>query len=238
MKDLLERIFRYLPHYVPELASLIGRPKRTIIARNTGAPDDLTQALLFVGVSVAIGFVLQAPTLGQEHDFITVAGGMAAFKIVAIMIFSGIIWGILRLFGGTADYVRTLIAYLYAVSPAYLALIVLNLMSRGIIRAYDGALADQMRANPSILAEPGLMDSFSAQAPHLAWPYAAVQLLIWATMLVWPLICWGAFRHAHEISRLRSGLAYVAVIAMWMPYAFLLWALAFGIYGTVAPPIT
>jgi hypothetical protein len=58
VKDLLERILKQLPGYLPDLVSLVNRPKTAMLRWVVEAAGDLTRPLTFVGVSVAIGFLL------------------------------------------------------------------------------------------------------------------------------------------------------------------------------------
>lgn len=239
MKDLAERVFRQLPAYLPGLAAMVAHPKRTIIARSSGAEDDLHNALVFVGITVGLGFLLQAPTLAPEADFIMAATGMAAFKVVAILLFSAVIHGIFRLFGGSGSYLRSLTAYIYAVCPLYLVLVVLSLIAQGFVRAYDPELGLALRSNPlHFLQEPEALARFQREAPPLATGMVVANWLSSLVMVTWFIVCLGAFRVLHQVSRLRSALACVLIFIAWWPYAAILFFLAIGIFGPVAPPLT
>lgn len=238
MKDLLERIFKYLPHYVSEFASMVGQPKRTIIARNSGDPEDLNRAMLFVGVTVAIGFVLQSPLLGPEDDFVALAGGLAAFKIVAILSLSAMVWGAWRIVGGTGGYVPTLVAYLYTISPFYLASIVLELIGIGIVRRYDPETAQVLQSHlASSDAKGAALYGFLQAQPGPAVGYLLVMGLLVVGFLVWPVICWGAYRDLHGVSRSRSAAAYCLSFLALTASAFLVQFLILGLFGTEITPI-
>ncbi len=247
MKELVERVFTRLPSYLPDLAALVARPKRTIIAKTSGAEDDLHDvhnaslhdALVFVAITVGLGFLLQAPTLAPETDFILTATGMAAFKIVAILLFSAVIHGIFRLVRGSGTYLRTLTAYIYTVCPLYLLLVVLSLIAQGLIRAYDPELGLLVRSNPLyFLQEPEALARFQREAPPLATAMVTLNWLSNIAMIAWFIVCLGAFRHIHSVTRGRSALACVAIFIAWWPYAVILFFLAIGIFGPVAPPLT
>jgi hypothetical protein len=238
MKDLLEQIFKHLPTYAPDLVRLIGRPKATIAELAAGTPDDLTRASIFVGVSVAIGFALQAPTLAKEHDFLTVAGGMIAFKIVCILAFSAVIFVIMRLLGGSGDYPRTLTAHLYLISPLYLTGIVLELMARGVVRSYDEDIATRLLRNRALLT-PGQpeFETFVQAAPGLSLAYSALNVASVALLFGWGIACWGAFRRIHLISRLRSAIAGVLVALAMVLFVRVAYMIAIGIFGTEGMPL-
>ena len=239
MKEVAERVFAQLPHYVPDLAALVGHPKRTIAAKSSGAPDDLQRATVFVGITVGIGFLLQAPTLPPETDFMMAAAAMAAFKVIAILLFSGIVWGAYRLFGGRGDYLRTLTAYIYMVSPLYLVLVVLSLIAQGLVRAYDPELGLLVRGNPfHFLQHPEALAAFETEAPALANAMTAVNAVSNFATLVWFITCLGAFRSIHAVTRRRSGVAAALIVIAWWPYAAAILFLAIGMFGRMAPPLT
>ena len=257
MKELAERVFTRLPSYLPDLAALVARPKRTIIAKTGIAKTNgetaggagshqhdtpkapLHDALIFVGITIGLGFLLQAPTLPPESDFLLTATGMAAFKVIAILLFSAVIHGCFRLLGGKGAFLRTLAAYIYAVSPLYLALVVMSLIAQGLVRAYDPELGLLVRSNPLyFLQEPEALARFEREALPLATAMLAVNWLSNLVMIVWFIICLGAFRHIHGVTRGRSALACVLIFIAWWPYAMILFFLIIGIFGPVAPPLT
>lgn len=239
MKDLAERVLARLPAYLPDLAAMVAHPKRTIIARSSGADDDLRNALIFVALTVGLGFLLQAPTLPAEIDFIETAAAMAAYKVVAILLFSAVIHGLFRLVRGKAGFLRTLTAYIYMVSPLYLALVVLTLVSQGLLRAYDPELGLALRRNPLYFAEnPEVFTTFQDQEPLLAGAVTVVNTAGNFATLVWFIVCLGAFRAIHDVTRRRSALAGVLIVIAWWPYAFAILFLAIGMFGRMAPPLT
>ncbi len=238
MKNLAERVFSQLPSYLPVLVALIGKPKRTIAAKSSGKEDDLHNAVVFVGITVGIGFLLQAPAMPPETDFIMAAAAMAAFKVVAILVFSGIFWGTFRLVGGRADYLRTLTAYLYMISPLYLVLVVLSLVGSGFVRAYDPDLGLRLKTDPLLfLSEPETLATFQAEAPELAMAMTVTNYASSLAAFVWPIICLGAFRAQHGVTRLRSAVACALSAILWWPYAGLLIFLLIGTFGSIAPPL-
>ncbi len=240
MKDVAERIFSQLPSYLPNLAALVAHPKRTIIAKTGSAEDGgLKDALIFVGITVGLGFLLQAPTLSPETDFLPAATGMAAFKIIAILLFSAVVHGAFRLLGGSGAYLRTLSAYIYAVCPLYLTLVVLSLIAQGLIRAYDPEMGILVRTNPLyFIQEPEALERFQREAGPLAVAMMTVNFLSNIAMTAWFIICLGAFRSIHGVTRRRSAAACVVIFIAWWPYAAVLFFLAIGIFGPVAPPLT
>ena len=91
MKEILERILKQLPSFLPDLGRLVTGPKRAIVAWVEEAKGDLSRPLVFVGLAIGIGFVLQLPLLGKEHEFMATAASMGLFKLVALLAYATII---------------------------------------------------------------------------------------------------------------------------------------------------
>lgn len=238
MKDLLDRVLRALPRYLPELGRLLVGPKTAIVQWVEAARGDLTHALVFVGLTVAIGFVLQIPRLARDQDFLSHAASMGAFKLVALVAAAAIIHGLFRLLRGRAAFAATFAAYLCLASPLYLALLLVHLAGEGIVRAYDPALIDATRIDPLYFANhPDEARRFLATAPGLAWAYGA---LVWLRLLVmagWFVACWGAFRVLHGVGRWRSLAAGVASAVAILLCLSALDYLLLGMFGVRMPPL-
>lgn len=238
MKDLPNRVLAALPRYLPEMGRLLVAPKAAIVQWVQAARGDLTHPLVFVGLTVVLGFVLQLPRLARDQDFLAHAASMGAYKLVALLVVAAIIHGLFRLLRGQAGFAATFSAYLYVASPLYLALLLLHLGSEGIVRAFDPALVDATRADPLYFANrPEEGRRFVAAAPELAWAYGG---LVWLRLLLmagWFVACWGAFRALHGVSRWRSlaaGLAAAVAIPLCLrALEFLL----LGMFGVRMPPL-
>lgn len=238
MKDLLERILKQLPGYLPDLASLVTRPKTAILRWVGEAAGDLTRPLTFVGVSVAIGFLLQLPQLGKEDVFTTLVASMAVFKVLALVMFAAIIQLVFRMAGGHASFVATFSAYLYIVSPLYIAGVILEIARLGILRAYDPATAVAVRVDPDYLvANTERWRTFQTAAPGLAVVYVILSLATIVVFLGWFVACWGAFRHLHGIARWRSTLAGVVTLAAGVIFFSGLQYILLGMFGARVPPL-
>ncbi len=237
MKDLLERVLKQLPTYLPELVSLVSRPKTTIVPWVEGAAGDLTRPLVFVSMTVAIGFLLQLPQLGKEHDFATLVAGMAVFKVLALLGFAGVIHATFLAVRGRGRFVETFSLYLYSVSPLYLALVVLEIASLGVLRAHDPAFATAARIDPGFVFEPRRFDAFVAAAPGRAFAYVLLALTNVGAVFVWGIVCWGAFRRVHDVSRGRSAFAWLATALAFFPFVWSLQFIQLGMFGASVTPL-
>jgi hypothetical protein len=238
VKDLLERILKLLPGYLPDLASLVTRPKTSILRWVSEAAGDLTRPLTFVGVSVAIGFLLQLPQLGKEDTFTTLVASMAVFKVLALVMFAAIIQLVFRIVRGHASFAATFSAYLYIVSPLYIAGVILEIARLGILRVYDPAIAVAVRVDPDyLLANAERWRTFQAAAPSLAIVYFLLSLAWIFAVLGWFVACWGAFRHLHSIGRWRSALAGVVTLVAGVIFFSGLQYIVLGMFGSRTPPL-
>ncbi|MGH8664125.1 MAG: Yip1 family protein, partial [Burkholderiales bacterium] len=237
-KDLLDNVLKQLSSYLPDLVNLVTRPKTAILRWLEETKGDLTQPLIFVAISVAIGFLLQLPQLGKDQDFTTLVASMAVFKVLALVLFAGIIHLLFRAVGGRARFAATFSAYLYIVSPLYLALVILETATLGVLRAFDPAVGAAARLNPGqLFADAERMRAFAAAAPGLALAYS---LLNYATVIVvfgWVTTCWGAIRHLHSVARWRSALAGITTLAVAAIFFSGMQYVVLGMFGTHAPPL-
>jgi hypothetical protein len=239
VKELLEVVFGNLRTYVPVLAALVARPKTTIARHVAGGERDLTDALVFVGITVAIGFAFQAPLLRAGEDFTMTAGSMAALKILIIPFDAFLVWAAFRAVGGAGGYDATLSAYLYVISPLYLALVVLNAAALGLVAASNPDLPDEIRNSRTFLIDnPEQLEALADSAPSIAWGYVALFYAQLLAMLIWGIVCLGAFRRIHAVSKVRSATAYVLAFVAVSLSLFVLNFVVLGLLGSTGPSIS
>lgn len=238
MKDLLERVLKQLPSYLPDLVSLVTGPKSAIRRWVEEAAGDLTRPLIFVSVSVAIGFLLQLPQLGKDADFATLVASMAVFKVIALLLFAGIIHLLFRLVKGRATFAATFSAYLYIVSPLYLVLVIVETATLGVLRAYDPVIGAAERLGPSqLFADSEQMRTFVAAAPGLALAYGWLIKVRLILFFGWFIACWGALTQIHAVARWRSAMAGIATFAAGTVFFPSMNYVMLGMFGTHIPPL-
>ncbi len=236
MKELVELLWRSLATYVPILVAVVTAPRTTILARIAEPEGRFPRALSFVGVTVAIGFLLQAPLAKDGSELASVAGSMIAFKVIAILLFAGIITLSFRIVGGSGSFETTLSAYLYSVSPVYLFLVVLEMMTRGALDRFDPEVALTWAATRSLPDES--IDAMLAATPGLAATVTILMLVQIVGMVAWLLVCWRVYRTIHEVSAFRSAVAYVLAFVAVVLSAPLLRLIIDGIHGGKMPAIS
>jgi hypothetical protein len=216
------------------LVALVSAPRTTLLSL-LEAEDRLPKALTFSGVTVALGFLLQAPLARDGVEIMSVGGAMIAYKVIAILVFAGVIMAAFRLVGGTGSFEATLTAYLYVICPLYLALIVLDTVTLGALSSWDREVALGWSMSRSI--DEAEIDALFTARPGLA---AGVTLLFLAqilTMVIWMLICWRIYRVIHQVGRLRSAVAYLIAFAAVVLLAPVFTLILRGLYAGDLPAI-
>lgn len=234
MKDLIDVIFKNLATYVPVLVRVISAPKRSV-ALLIGEDDRLERALVFGCITAALGLILQAPLLRAGEDFVALTGSLFVIKILSILALSGAVFAAFRILGGKGNYLATLCAYLYVVSPLYLLFTVVDLTMLGLL-SNNLEMAESWNAGWSLTQEH--IDALSHETPGRAAIFLLLGFILILSTPIWFGICWGAFRAIHSVSRLRSLSAFlIAGVLCWAIFAMSLWIMR-GLHGGVLPSIT
>ena len=235
MKDLIEIIVKGLADYVPVLAAIVATPRQSIRKFLGEGDEALSRALAFCGLTLAIGLVLQGPLAESDQDFTTYAGSLLALRIFAVVSFAGFVVMFFRLFGGKGDYLSTLCAGLYIISPIYLFLVITNLIMLGVMTRYDPEIATIWRSGLPLTEAQ--IEAFVELAPSLAIGFLVLQLLQIFISTVWFLRCWGVYREIHGVSRFRSALVYLLTTGLWYLYWIGTLLVLKGLNGGRLPPI-
>jgi len=228
MKDLLEKILSYLPVYIPDLVRIVSGPKRFVAERNKGSEGDLIKAFTFLGISMSIFFILQAPLAATGRDFFTDTASHGIQYLFFIVAFSAVLRLSWNIVGGKANYQRYLLTSCYYAGATSIGLAIAGLCFIGVLRVFyreSYALfvkavttVDPLgvsRAEPKVLR--GIVVAF------------IVFLIVSVPTLVWGIIGWGAYREFDQLSRPRSGLALFLTILFSLPLVVAEFVIAFGL---------
>jgi hypothetical protein len=210
MKDLVEFLVRGLATYFPLLGAMLAAPKTTILQEVRGVEHPIPKAMTFIGLSIVFGFLLQAPFGGDATRLASAIASMVALYSLTLFLGAMVIMLSFRLVGGRATLELNLSAYLYLMGPLYLFLLITNFLSIGIIATHDPELARAMRLGMP-LSEDALTEIWNANVGSAA-AFAVVSLLQVAFLLIWPILCWGAFSELNAVSRARSVIAWVVAM--------------------------
>lgn len=220
VKDLIEAILKGLTAYIPLLAKVVSAP-RTNVPRLVREPaEPLRHALIFCGISLAISFAVQAPLLAEGRDFTTTVGAFFLVKLFEVLLFNAILVLLFKLIGGTGSFEQTLTASLYISGPVYVFVTFAQIIGLGLLAGGDPRIAADLRFGTLDFASPRWTE-FTSTYPMEGYGLIALTLFTFTAVIAWFLHCWSIYRHLHNLSRLRSGLAYVIAFALFFAVALL-----------------
>jgi hypothetical protein len=216
MKDLLEKILSYLPVYIPDLIHIVSRPKHFVAERNKGNEGDLIKAFTFLGVSLAIFFILQAPVTTLGRSLLNDTASRGILYLLSIVVFSAVLLLSWRIVGGKATYQGYLLTSSYYGGVIAIGLAIATLSSVGILRAFypeSKALFDKFVATGNISLV------YNAESTVLRGIVVSFLLFLVVAVpsFVWGLIGWGAYRELNQLPRSRSCAALFLSILFYLP---------------------
>src|SRR6516164_134727 len=99
MKDLIDKILKYLPQFFLDCGELIAHPQRFIAARDTESNDTFAEACLFLAISFALGVIAGLPYRRPDVDFWVGTAQYFAGNALVVVLFgmvTRIAWLIVR----------------------------------------------------------------------------------------------------------------------------------------------
>jgi len=235
VNELISAFLKEVRGYVPVLASVVAAPRQAIPQRIYERSAPLSDAMTFFGATLALLLILQAPLIGPEYEYIKVAGTLLTVKIVMLMVFNAAVAILFRLAGGRGGFIATLCASLYIVAPVYLFAVTLKLLGLGILAGSHPEFAAALKSGAQSLGQ--VMQTLADQKSGTAMWLNLLMLFHLVGVSGWYLVCWKVYRQIHHVSRLRSGLIYIAA---WLLYAGIVnfdKTMMRGLYGATPPSI-
>jgi hypothetical protein len=222
--------------YIPDVFSLVARPKRFLIARSNGRQTGLVRAFVFLMISLLLAnwllWLVVSDMLPQSHLSFVLNG--LALGLLGALAMSVLLYGAWRLAGASAGYWRIGIIFFYqiAIVAVGLFLSVGTLLFAVVWR--DTGLPERIRA---IMAAPGAAsERVYAAAAEMekglpSTEYTVGFLVMLALLLVvvtWLAASWGAYRYSLGLPRWRSAIAFfLFCIFVWLPIAAVGWVAEF-----------
>lgn len=221
MKDVLEKILKYLPHYLFELGQLISGPKTFIKSLDIDSKETFNNALLFLAVSMVLATIIDT-ILKPASDIWIYVGALLVLTLltVATIAFSiQVAWWIV---GKKSPFHSYFIIHSYVISVATLASYFFNLLAFGLLRGLEPKLYKSIDAewnknpvNPdfsSLLNDKDFSDIFFNSEGGIAFIIAIIILLLF--IMVWWICAWGAYRELNNSGKIRSffaGMVFVVI---------------------------
>jgi hypothetical protein len=220
MKDLFEQILKYLPHYLTEFGAAFSGPKSFIATKlSTDAGDAFGEALLFLGISLTLVLLMYTPLLPAGKDFWSFAIPYYVSYIIEIPLGAMVIRTAWWIVGGRAPARSFFIAYAYYVGVASVLIGAIDLVASGSFKTLDPQLYQEFSDS---IQKPQSMEDWAQSYTDLVHRYAQSYVTLTAAVIsglgnliiiIWGLICWGAYRQLNGLSKLRS---LAALIMSWI----------------------
>lgn len=209
MKDLASLVLSQIPKYISNFASLVSSPIRFIRNYNPYKESALSEAFVFLGISLVITFILKAPLLPAPDKVNTFAyiAADGLWKVTMVMIVAASMRLAWRIVGGAATFDRYLI---------------INCLYFGVFSVLSHMLLLCGHYLNTIDRNHYLALSNKTLAVGLALK-AILYVLGFGALFVWCLICWKTYVEINgpSISKSQSVVAFILVLLIsFLPLLF------------------
>jgi hypothetical protein len=216
VKELLGAPLRSFLSYLALMMEILKSPRETIVSRCGNEQKKLKSAFSFFVVTLAIGVILRMPLLGQEKEFARNSASLLVFRVVAVLIFAGVIQWLFSVCKGQGSYRQTLCASFYISSPTYLLLVMVHMIGAGILSSQDLGLAEVWNAGQTHTA--GILKALQEKDTFAHVVYLAMIAFRLAASALWLFICWDVYQEIHRVSHWSVAGTYGATILLWCIY--------------------
>lgn len=201
MKDLLDKILKYLPEYLTEFGEAFSGPKTFIGQRNVAGDEAFSNALLFLGLSVALVIVMSSPLRPAGKEFWVYVGSTAILTLVTVALFGTAVRIGWWLVGGRANAQSFFVTYSYFFGVVIVVMAGFQLVGIGAIKLFDpilfGKIVEARAKGQSIT---GLTES--EQTTLIVFLSIFGFGFIFSS--IWAFIGWGAYRQLNGLGKGRS----------------------------------
>jgi hypothetical protein len=220
MKDLFEQILKYLPHYLTEFGSAFSGPKSFIATKlRPDADDAFGEALLFVGISLALVLLMYTPLRPAGKDFWSFAIPYFVSYVITLPLAAMAIRATWWIVGGRAPARQFFITYLYYFGVAVVLLGAIELVAHGFFKTFDPQLYQEFFGTTQkaqstqdwLESHTDLLHRYNQS--YVTFIAAIISGMGYLILFVWGLIGWGAYRRLNGLSKLRS---FAALIISWI----------------------
>ncbi len=213
LNDLVVFLASRLQGYFPLFFRIVAHP-RTNIPTLSRQPSAVKDSMAFFGISLAIGIALQAPFLMEKNDFVVAAGILSLYKLIETILAAFALALIFRLLRGVGHFEPILAATLYITAPLYVPIVIVKLLTLGVLRDFDRALADEWRMTHDLSG--GTIEAMWAIDAGNAAAVTAILLGQAVMIIIWLIICWSVFSQLNGFGRWRSIIGFcLGGLAFW-----------------------
>jgi hypothetical protein len=212
MNELLQRIVAFIPAYVGNLVNVVQGPKRFIRGRLSHQEHQLEDALLFLGISFLIGWVLKLSFVGKElFKELLADSGFILMMTLGYGLAVCLAW---RTVKGRADTQKHLIIHFYysgvlILGEACWFMALIGILKAGSPQFYTQLMDSVQRGNLRFFVDPRNADALS-RVPGFWLVYCGGII----AAIGWWIAGWGAYRELNRLSKLRSAIAAVLFVIL------------------------
>jgi hypothetical protein len=242
MKDLIERLLKFIPDYLMEFIQAFSGPKKFIAKTNFTDDKSYEQALLFLGISLVLGLFLMNFIRVGDEDYWEYLGRSAIITIILIGLGTGIIFFSWKCVGGSANFKKYFITHCYFNSVILMIITLFMLIYSGILKTLTPELYKFMSTNQPLPFSDGISEAYmfffqKQKEAGADIDFMGMVLLISSGCLlighiiacIWFYIAWGAFRELNQSTKFRSFLAALFAGILSIPF----YLFAFFIYNAL-----
>ena len=213
MKDWIGVAMMYIPQYIKDFGSLLSGPKRFMAQQNTIEEATFTRSLAFLGFSLALVVILQAPLLPTGTDLWIHAAGTGLIALLAVSLSAITLRFAWRLVGGKANVRSFFVTCGYFFGVTFSLVAFFQLLYAGVFKTFAPDLYTQIREADFADSIQLTMNSDSL-VPLLS---AYILVVGFALVSIWDFVAWGAYRALNDLSKWRSFVALLIMGALEWP---------------------
>jgi hypothetical protein len=202
-----------VPQYLSTLGSLLIRPKRFIAEKNPTTDATFVDSLLFLGVSLVLSVLVAVPLRSPDTELWKRLAAISTDTLIVVSL--GAIamrlgWLVV---GGKASTrsIFTVTGYFFGVVLVIMS--IANVIDLSIIKVLDLELFELImkrshQSMQSMLQSPLPPDKIFMFIPMYG---------IFALLMVWSFVTWGAYREINRVGKFRSFIALVLGFILALP---------------------
>ena len=217
MKELIEKIIKYIPEYLMTLGKLLSRPKTFLAGTAPETEAGFQSGLQFLAVSVVLVVIALTPLAPEGTDIWKRLAAISVAELLGVAAMAGVLRVAWRVVGGRAGTRSIFTVYSYVASVVLLLVAIVGLISDGTVKVFDPALYAALRQ-----AQVAQQPVPAEVATSLVKVLIASAVGLFLIVSFWGFATWGAFRALNGTSRGRSVAALVSAGMLAWPVTFVL----------------
>jgi hypothetical protein len=221
MKELIEKIIEFLPKYFVEFATCFSRPKRFMGKKNTDTESFMSDALLFLAISLVIFTLLSAVTVETNNDIWTQLIRHGVYFILSVIATAAAIRIAWLIVGGKASFRSYFTTSAYFLGVGFVLVSIALAMYAGAIKSFYPAMSREILQEANIFSMFSQTGTAEVSLPDNGMGAAVAVLILFLGVLgliIWTYIAWGIYRVLNNAGKIRS--FFAGVMATLITFVF------------------